>query len=334
MAGLCQKILVVNKHLAVAFAGDVLAIKIAVEVIDDLVKQSSNVSGMRLVDALQADPVLKKANLAVIALIVEGEEIQVSQYGASFGTFNEHFELWVGGTGADHAIEHFDGYPPEAFDVAEDDIVITGTCMALHQFANQLIAEFDDEFESESIANLFGGGYEVLAFYGGRFQKVPNVVYAFAEAEMDAEGILQIDYPKFLLKSTYVGDDLKIRSVEVEQSEDYDLYIPRNDRSFTIAPITRWDETKVDENCQDVKFYGDFLCFIIKVNTQSDSFTIPFIRKYRDSRFFMYEGFIASVSEDEVHIGYSDVFLKELEGTVFDYYGQMKAMALLEKPTV
>lgn len=334
VAGLCQKILIVNKHFAVAFAGDVPDIEIAVRVIDELVKQSSDLSGKRLVDALQDDPVLKKSNLAVIALIVEGEDIQISQYGARFGTANEHFELWVGGTGADHAVEHFDSFPPEAFDVAEDDIVVHGTCMALYQFANQLIAEFDDEFESESMANLFGGGYEVLAFYDDQFQKVPNVVYAFAEAEMDAEGILQIEHPKFLLKSTYEGDDLIIRSVEVEQSEELELYTPHNDRTFSIAPIIRYNETKVEENRQDVMFYGDFLCFIVKVDVQSESFTIPFIRKYRDFRFFMYEGFIASVNEDEVRIIYSDVFQEELEGRVFNYYRQLKAMEMLEKATV
>lgn len=151
---------------------------------------------------------------------------------------------------------------------------------------------------------------------------------------MDAEGILQIEHPKFLLKSTYEGDDLKIRSVEVEQSEELDLYTPHNDRTFSIAPIIRYGETKVEESRQDVKFYGDFLCFIVKVNVQSESFTIPFIRKYMDFRFFMCEGFIASVNEDEVHIIYSDVFQKELEGTVFDYYRQLKAMEMLEKAAV
>ncbi|WP_206213543.1 hypothetical protein, partial [Pseudomonas viridiflava] len=92
----------------------------------------------------------------------------------------------------------------------------------------------------------FGGGYEVVAFYDGRFQKISNIVYAFADAELDAEGMLQVDFPKCLIKSEYKGEDLKIRSVELQFDEDFDEYVPVNDRTFTIAPISRYEETTVE----------------------------------------------------------------------------------------
>lgn len=83
---------------------------------------------------------------------------------------------------------HYQDYPPHAFDVLEENIVVHGTCMALDQFAKYLKNEFENKYKSESIARLFGGGYEVVAFYDGRFQKISNIVYAFADAELDAEG--------------------------------------------------------------------------------------------------------------------------------------------------
>lgn len=319
VVGLCQKILVVNKHFAVAFAGSVAAIQDAARLIDSLLAQCPDLTGKRFVDALLADEQLKDAPLSAIALSVEGDEIQIANHRAAFGFSNEYFELHVGGSGLQHAIQHYEQYPLHVFDASWEDIAVKGTCMALDQFARHVIDEFENKFESETITELFGGGYEVVTYHGGQFHKISDVVYVYAEAEVDADGMLQVEFPKFLLKSTYRGDDLKIRSMEIHHDKDEDNHTTQNDRTFTIAPITRYHETRVEENCEDIDFSGEFLCFLIKVKRPIGSFTIPFIKKYDGPMGFATKAFIAFASENNVYFIYSDTFQRDIQTHVLDY---------------
>ncbi|MBU5937396.1 hypothetical protein KQW07_23625 [Pseudomonas aeruginosa] len=319
VVGLCQKILVVNKHFAVAFAGRVAAIQDAARLIDSLLAQCPDLTGKRFVDALLSDKQLKDAQLSAIALSVEGDEILITNHRAALGVSNEHFELLVGGSGSQYAIQHFEQYPLNAFDVPWEDIVVQGTCMALHQFADHLVHEFENKFESETINDLFGGGYEIVAYHGGQFHKISDVAYVYAEAEIDADGMLQVELPKFLLKSTYHGDDLKIRSMGIHYDEIDDNCTTQNDRTFTIAPITRHYETHVEEGCEDIELSGEFLCFVIKVKLPTGSFTIPFIRKYDGPMGFAEKAFTAIARRNHVYFFYSDTLRRELQDHVLEY---------------
>lgn len=325
VAGLCQKILVVNDHFAVAFAGDVPVIQDVVRLIDRLIDQHPVLTSKRFSDAVLADEKISNADINIIALSFEDDEIHISNVFAGYGHDNEHFEQLVGGSGGDHAIEHYQDYPSHAFDVLEEDIVVHGTCMALNHFSERLSNEFKEKFQSESIANLFGGGYEVVAYYDGKFQKISNIVYVFAEAEIDSDGMLQVDFPRFLIKSAYDGDDLKIRSVELQYDEDFDEHVALNDRTFTIAPISRYHETKVDHALDDLKFRGDFLCYLVTVRVGEGGFTIPFIKKYENELHFLYKAFSATIDPDLVQINYSDIFEEEFTAHVMKYMEQLKA---------
>ncbi|MCT9826004.1 hypothetical protein [Pseudomonas veronii] len=326
VVGLCQKILVVNEHFAVAFAGSVPDIQDAIRLIDKLKAQAPNLTGKRFMEALLADDRLKTADLKAIALSVENDEIQITNYCAEYGISNEHFELHVGGSGLEHAVQHYEQFALQEFDVPVEDIVVQGTCMALDQFARHLTGEFEKKFQSETIADLFGGGFEVVAYHSGQFHKIPDVVYAYAEAELDADGILQIDDPKFLLKSTYQGEDLIIRSVEIHYDEEEEGYTTRNDRTFTIAPITRYRETYVQDDCEGVNFLGEFLCYLVKVKKPSGSFTIPFIRKYDGHFGFAANAFLATAHRDNVQFMYMGNFEKELEVHVLDWMRQINSV--------
>jgi hypothetical protein len=319
VVGLCQKILILNEHFAVAFAGSISSIQAAALLLDALCAKYPKLTGKRFIDALSADEILAKSRLEAIVLSVEGGEIKIWDHGTECERLNSFFDLHVGGSGFAHAIAHFDRYPPELFDVPEDEIVVQGTCMALEQFAYYLIEEFETKLESKTISEYFGGGYEVVAFYSDKFHRISDVVYAYAEAEIDTDGILQVDFPKFLLKSAYQDDDLKIRSVEIYYDEDEEAHTARNDRTFTIAPVTRYHETRVEEGGESIKFMGEFLCFMIKVKRSGGNFIIPFIRKYDQNFGFLAKAFFASVSKGNVQFLYSNVFSKEMEAHVLKY---------------
>ncbi|VVO01612.1 hypothetical protein [Pseudomonas fluorescens] len=330
VVGLCQKIVVVNEHFAVAFAGDVPDIQAAVRLIDKLVAQNPELTGKRFVEACLADEQLKKGHFDAIAMSIEDDQIQITSYGADFEDCNEHLELYVGGSGSKHALKNYKDYPSHAFDPSEEDIVVHGTCMALNQFAHHLNFEFKHGFQSETISELFGGGYEVVTYHDGQFHKISDVVYAFADAELDSNNILQIDIPKYMLKSAYKGDDLVIRSVEIDFEEDEDDHLPRNDRTFFIAPVVRYQDTYVKDNCEDLRFSGRFLCFLINIEFDGKILTIPFVRKYEHDLSFMCRAFIAVVHEHFVQFIYMDKFREELTSHVLQFMKQLNALKSLE----
>ncbi|KAA1272517.1 hypothetical protein DXF85_24105 [Citrobacter pasteurii] len=330
VVGLCQKILVVNKYFAVAFAGSVNEIIKATYLIDKLLAEKIKLTGKGFIDTLIKNQINKLA-LTAIVLSVEDNEIKLTNFGAEPSISNKYFELYVGGSGAEHAKNYYKQFPIADFDIPEDDIVVHGTCMALQQFANHLIEEYEDQFESESIIDLFGGGFELVSYYNGQFQKISDVVYAYAEAEFNADGTLQVDHPKFLLRSTYQDDHLKIRSVEICQDEEEDEYTTRNDRTFTIFPVTCFQSTFVKDECKDISFVGEFLCFIIKVKGVHGSFTIPFIRKYDQLVGFLAKAFIACTEKDNVDFIYSETFKQELEERVINYMKMVRQEMKLTK---
>ncbi|HBO3478609.1 hypothetical protein KUC85_01225 [Pseudomonas aeruginosa] len=327
VAGLCQKILVVNDHFAVAFAGDVPAIQEVVRLIDRLVDQSPVLTSKRFSDAVLADQTINIADINIIVLTVEDGEVLISNVCADYGHENDHFDQLIGGSGGYSAVEHFQDYPPHAFDVLEEDIVAHGACMALHHFSGHLNSELSKRFQSESIVNLYGGGYEVVAYYDGRFQKISNIVYVFADAEYDADGKIQVDFPKHLIKSAYDGDNLKIRSVELQCDEDSDEHFARNDCTFTIAPVSRYHETNVEKDLDDLKFKGEFLCFLVNVKRWGGVFTIPFIKKYESELHFLCKAFVASVDVESVQIIYSSIFEEEFSSHVMKYMKQLESAA-------
>ena len=107
VAGLCQKILVVNDHFAVAFAGDVSAIQAVVRLVDKLTDENAVLTSKRFSGAVLADQTLSGAEIKLILLTVEEDKVFVSNVYADYGHDNEFFGLWVGDSGAEHAIEHF-----------------------------------------------------------------------------------------------------------------------------------------------------------------------------------------------------------------------------------
>ena len=126
--GLCQKILLVNERFAVAFAGNVNDIQVVGRLIDQLIKVDPQLSGKRFIEAFLADKLLRKAEVSIIALSIEGDEISISNVDAEFGGGNDHFELWVGGSGGKYIVEYFEKFSPDNFDQAELSAGVPGFC--------------------------------------------------------------------------------------------------------------------------------------------------------------------------------------------------------------
>ncbi|KFE56484.1 hypothetical protein IV01_09220 [Pseudomonas syringae] len=315
VTGLAQKILIVNDNFAVAFAGRVDRIHSAVHLIKKLTLDGAELNGDGYLNGLESDSELRDGNFCAIILSAEEEGLLIKNFGAIGKYCNEFFDIVSGGSGAEHAIGYFSNLSLGDFDVPDEDIVVRGTCLALKQYAQHIIDEVDNQEFAESIGDYFGAGFEVAAYYDGKIQKVSDIVYAFAEAELDEDMFLQIEPPKFIMKSTYRNGDLVIRSLLNEIDPDDGYHKRRHDRTFSIPPVIKFHKYAVadDDDADEINFIGDFLCFVIKVKMGAyRSFTIPFIRKYGSDRSFVLNGFLPMCIGEHIMFKYSEVFNSEV----------------------
>jgi hypothetical protein len=107
--------------------------------------------------------------------------------------------------------------------------------LALTQVAHLLNAEFRKGDAAKSIVELFGGGYEIAAFYEGKFHKI-NSNFVFLEIS-HKDGYLKIGNPRLLISQSYFKGRLRFRAVSPQGA--YDDKVVRDD-SIEIAPFSRY----------------------------------------------------------------------------------------------
>lgn len=116
----------------------------------------------------------------------------------------------------------------------DDEIAVRGVSLALTQVAHLLNAEFRKGDAAESILELFGGGYEIAAFYEGKFHKI-NSNFSFLDVIFE-DGYLKIGNPRLLISQSYYSGLLRFRVVSPQGA--YDDKIVRDD-VIEIAPFSR-----------------------------------------------------------------------------------------------
>lgn len=67
-----------------------------------------------------------------------------------------------------------------------------------------------------TIRNLWGGGYEIVTYVEGAFQKMDDIAYVISEAKYDPQGSNEIPSPLVIVHVKYHGNLLVITSIPVE----------------------------------------------------------------------------------------------------------------------
>jgi hypothetical protein len=118
--------------------------------------------------------------------------------------------------------------------------------------------------DAQTLRHKFGGGYEVAAFFDGRFRKVSDMTFLMWQANV-TPGRVRISPPQLIVKQKYLDDILLLRSarIAVEAVGQPKLV---DEQRHAISPMYS-PATKIsDQDLVDISFDSRLLCHCFMVH--------------------------------------------------------------------
>jgi hypothetical protein len=250
-----QKVCIITDYCAIAWAGE---LRCARELVARLARISRRI---RITETIIAR-FLKKypgKEVKVVGAIYEDGRLQ------TFGLECEKLscptlgDVYAAGSGAPiihdyvRTVKELHLSPPP-----EDEIAARGVSLALTQVAHLLNAEFRKGDAADSIQDFFGGGYEIAAFYGGKFNKI-TANFVFLDVSLQ-NGFLKIGYPPLVISQSYLGETLRYRALAPRGPEDNRI---RRNETIEVPPFFK----RVDNDAAPLADSpANFTCFVFVDN--------------------------------------------------------------------
>lgn len=312
VSSLYQKVILLSDNCALACTGRVDEIASIIHEFRKL--PCEKLLGTVMLGLLEEDPELKKYDVGIIMLTVENGEPLITAHNVT----RIESKLFENAAAAGSGVEAFEKYlnmygeatPDE---VPEDEIVVYGTCAVLYQFSLLLHHEFNQQDFSDTFYDHFGGGYELIAFYDGKLQKINNALYVFCKGKVNTNGFLSVDTPSLLIKQQHRGEKLYIRSVHAEHKQDQNKADVLSDRTFFIPPIYHIGaQSRIITNTP-IELTGEFLCLIVDVEYPDKHVArIPYIKKYSSSKALAANAFCPKVVKNKLSFKWQSRIAREL----------------------
>ncbi|WP_395599979.1 hypothetical protein [Pseudomonas sp. B19125] len=224
-----QKVCIVSDYCALAWAGSQLHARVFIMRISKLSKRIKITK--RIIERIFVK--CDSDEISIVGAIYENEKMQTFGFDCHKLECPTLGEVHYAGSGAS-VIEEYIGIVKEMAlkEPKIDDICARGASLALTQVAHLLNAEFRKGSGAESIFEFFGGGYEIAAFYDGKFQKITSN-FVFHNVNI-LNGFLKIGNPRLIISQTYSKDELRFQAVSPQG--DYDDKIARHEM-IEIPPL-------------------------------------------------------------------------------------------------
>ena len=130
-----------------------------------------------------------------------------------------------------------------------------------------LQAELNGGQNAETLRHMFGGGYELATFAGGRFQKAGEMTFVVWSARVSTQQVW-IGLPSLLVKQRYVEDVLLLRSARLETAVDGKSRVIDEQR-HAILPMYELAEKFRPEALPTISFESRRLCHCFVVELPS-----------------------------------------------------------------
>lgn len=261
--GLCQKLTVINDGLAVGWAGSRWAAAAVVQhLFEEIGDRETNLAELAQFFT-DLDPA-EKRGLQVVGLVREGNTIGSFDLGAS--RFSSPIgNVRVAGSGANDLKSYIDNCEPFSYSDSFNPLLKTiGSALGMTGYT--LGREFTN---LDSLMNkLYGAGFEVVSYEGGKLQKIGDLTYLFWNAQQDEKG-WAISLPIAAINFSYRADLLLIRVIRLEsQSAAKPSILCREHEMYPVAPVfRRWtnNDLKLARERPLPSFNARVICNIINV---------------------------------------------------------------------
>lgn len=316
--GMTKKIEIINENFVISWAGDVFE---AITIIKSL-KNKFEKSDPSDEDILQEIGFSK--NVSFIWCLIRDELPILNSYNIkvkekSIKPFDKLIYSGSGSEAIEEAIDIFENKPPIE---NIEDIVVDSVCSCLFLFSNLMNHELIYKKDSNTLKDRFGGGYDVVCFYDGKFQRINDITYLYLDTSITKKGMIKIDGSGTLIKQLTDDDVMYIRKINFEfiHSIDNDVLATKiiEDDSYDLTGkiSTRKSENKL---IQDNDLASSFMCVNVRVKG-SDKGSMAYIHKYANSvsaaeksiRFTCHHKFLA--------IRFNQNYWNEFERNILEFY--------------
>lgn len=172
ISGICQKVVVLHKHLCVAWSGTLFHAARLLRELEQAVRDDENIS-LSIISAVCSEwNKFDQEELSFIVYWVDGEQLSLASNFAPWPLDNIP-DLRVTGSGIPHFVAHaerafaYDVYGAECpYNIAVN-----------HAFSYIAQAAMDEIERAEGIAERWGGGFEVAVLWQNGFSKVDKVLW-------------------------------------------------------------------------------------------------------------------------------------------------------------
>jgi hypothetical protein len=224
ITALKQKLFILSDTVAIAWCGCLIEAAMIIEELKKHLKEFKELSNQDIKKIMNKNKSYLKES-SYIWFSVENNEV-IS------GCFNEintyespNFdEFYAGGTGCQVFKNGDEAFGVLNKNIPDDEIVVSVISRTLSMILGLLNHELALQNNAETLRDGFGGCYEIIAFYDGKFQRINGISYIFFEGYLDDENI-NISTPRTVLKSEYDDDsNLIITRVDLEDADKSKIF--------------------------------------------------------------------------------------------------------------
>lgn len=270
--GLQQKVVLINERCVLAWSGSWLGARVAIaelRAISDSTQLTAD--GVRAYLAGQSD--VARHGTSFVGWVHEAE-------GNRFGQFRHQAEvidagalgrMSVQGSGAYAIKELVDllrGAQTES--TGEVDAAVRAVATGLSMSSMLLRAELHGGYAAPTLRAMFGGGYEVAAFFNGRFRKAGGLTFLIWSARVTSAGV-QLTLPQLILKQTYVEDTLLLLSARISSDDSKPPTLIDEQRQFVLPMYSV--KTKISQRELSMVSFDSALlchCFMVQGEMEDD----------------------------------------------------------------
>lgn len=258
--GLYQKVALLGRHCAVAWAGDWLGARLAISHLKEL-SATRPLTRHEIWDYLHSDADVRKFNLSLVGLIREGNDWYL------FHSQGEEIEsgylgpMYIAGSGSvvlrsiARNVTNEDTWSKGPNESASIKAIMKSFSLA--GFLLQM--EYRGGNIATTIMNMFGGGYEIAYVANNEVRKVDEITYVFWEADLRSKPA-RLSFPQLAIKTKYLDDHLFIRSVLLDYEAGDAEQQAESEQQHLIRPIFRSSINRNPEEFSSIPLHSPLFC--------------------------------------------------------------------------
>lgn len=308
--GLQQKVTLINDRCMLAWSGGWLGAKVAIAELREIAEKTQlTTDGVRAF--LSANSDVSRHNTSFVGWVHE-------ESGNRFGQFRHDAEIIntdnfgrisFQGSGSDAIREFVELWKGrEARATGKVNPAVSAIATGFSMSSMLLRAELHGGSSAPTLRAMFGGGYEIAAFFNGVFRKAGNLTFLIWRAHVTAEGI-KLTLPELILKQSYFNDVLVLRSARVV-SDGYSAPQLVDEQGHMILPMYEVHEKPTLRDIATLSFQSPLFCHCFLVSGSEPNDLMIYTKVQYTSSTSMPTVKIEDL-EGRFVIGFHDDFLRE-----------------------